>query len=422
MDINGEALSAACIPRKYAHFDAPLPRAAIRRLVTDSERVSRHAFLPFLHFTMSRNRFKRRPGGVLEKSKKEREICFAAHADASIYAYYSVQLSSRYETAIAEAGLVKNVIAFRRLGRSNVDLAFEAFDWISNNRPCVAVGMDVKDFFGSLDHASLKSAWCAVLGIATLPKDHYAVFRSVTKYAWVDLNKALASLKMTRSQYRHARAKRICSIEAFRSVVREGDLIRSNNASKGIPQGSPISALLSNIYMFEFDRVVSSIVESCGGLYRRYCDDILIVVRPELVDDVKARINSELLSLHLTSHHEKELTCAFPEDGLADRPLQYLGLVFDGQHIRLRGAGVARYYSKMRSGIGQLRRSSAAGRPKVEIRRAALYRQYTDRSGPNGRSFPAYALRAAKTTQSKAIARQIRRHMARFNAWTRPKT
>jgi retron-type reverse transcriptase len=52
----------------------------------------------------------------------------------------------------------------------------------------------------------------------------------------------------------------------------------------GIPQGSPISALLSNIYMFSFDKHMKNYVDSIGGKYFRYCDDMLLIVPSEYRD------------------------------------------------------------------------------------------------------------------------------------------
>ena len=44
----------------------------------------------------------------------------------------------------------------------------------------------------------------------------------------------------------------------------------------GIPQGSPMSAILSNIYMLDFDKYCCELANNFGGIYRRYCDDKFI--------------------------------------------------------------------------------------------------------------------------------------------------
>jgi len=43
----------------------------------------------------------------------------------------------------------------------------------------------------------------------------------------------------------------------------------------GIPQGSALSALLSNIYLVDFDEYMFKLGQTIGFIYRRYCDDIL---------------------------------------------------------------------------------------------------------------------------------------------------
>ena len=46
----------------------------------------------------------------------------------------------------------------------------------------------------------------------------------------------------------------------------------------GIPQGSPISASLANIYMLEIDKYIYEYVKSYNGLYMRYCDDFIVII------------------------------------------------------------------------------------------------------------------------------------------------
>ena len=55
---------------------------------------------------------------------------------------------------------------------------------------------------------------------------------------------------------------------------------------KGIPQGSPISATLANIYMIEFDTVISNSVRELGGLYQRYSDDMVAIVEEQHMQNI----------------------------------------------------------------------------------------------------------------------------------------
>lgn len=407
------ALEAALQKKqKYKHFDVPLTPAECRRLVQDPNAISAHAFYPFLRLDIVRPRIKRLASGELRKSSKVRDIRYAAHADAAIYAYYNFVLSDLYEGALKRAGLHDNVIAFRSLGKSNVDFAKEAFAWISAGTPCTALGFDVKDFFGSLDHALLKRAWARLLGTAALSPDHYVVYRSLTKHASVELIAGREALGLSRSALE--KKDRLCEAGEFRNVVRAAGLVHVNTSQKGIPQGSPMSALLSNIYMLPFDSALKEAVTRCGGYYRRYCDDILVVVKPEWVDEIKKCVEDNLGNLRLTMQAAKTLECVFTP--LADRHLQYLGLVFDGERILLRSSGVARYYKKMRAGVKQHKNAKVTdGETSLLVqRRKRLVRQYTEHAPRNQRSYLTYVKRVALATGSPSIMKQLRKHRRRF--------
>ena len=398
--------------RSYKHFDVPLSSKECERLVSDPCAVSKHAFFPFLRLDIIRPRIKRLATGRLLKSSKVRDIRYASHADAAIYAYYNFVLADLYERALQIEGLEQEVIAFRPLGKSNVDFAKEAFDWVSANAPCTALGFDVKDFFGSLDHALMKSAWSALLGERVLSSDHYAVYRSLTKHASVELIAARKTLGISRTALE--KKERICDTAEFRNEIRASGLVQVNRSGKGIPQGSPMSALLSNMYMLSFDREISRAVRNVGGYYRRYCDDILVIVKSELVANFKKLVEDKLADLRLTIQTAKTLECAFTP--LADKPLQYLGLVFDGKRILLRSSGVARYYTKMRAGVRQHTRAKTkdGGTPLAEQRQKRLLRQYTEHAPDFQRSYPTYVKRVSVVAGSPAIVRQLRWHRMRF--------
>jgi hypothetical protein len=410
------ALEAAQRTRAYIHFDLPLSKKVCEKLVTDPAAVSRHAFYPFLRHDLIRYRIRRLGVGHLQKKLKVREIRYASHADASIYSYYKFFLAELYEEQLCEADVGDVSIAFRSLSRSNVDFAKEAFDWVDANRPCTALGFDVQDFFGSLDHEILKTRWASLLGSKHLPNDHYAVFRSLTKHASVELIAARKKLGLSRQEL--GRRKRICEPLEFRKLRDDGFIV-VNNGAKGIPQGSPISALLSNIYMLPFDAHVKREIKARGGFYRRYCDDILIAVADHLVDEVKDMVEKQLSLLKLTMQPTKTLECKFGS-ALADKPLQYLGLVYDGSKITLRSSGVARYYKKMRSGVKLHTHAKVldGSTPIVEQRRKYLLRQYTEHAPKTQRNYFSYVKTAQKKAASKAIRRQLRLHIKRFNKLT----
>ena len=85
-----------------------------------------------------------------------------------------------------------------------------------------------------------------------LSKDYYNVFRAVTKYSYVDIEKILElrGLKSGKKGIKELNSsnKPVMTREELEALVKEKDGIISNK-SRGVPQGSPISAVLANVYM-----------------------------------------------------------------------------------------------------------------------------------------------------------------------------
>ena len=74
-------------------------------------------------------------------------------------------------------GLSDNVLAFRSLGKSNIEFAHEAFLSINDFGECGVVALDLSKFFDKLDHAILKDQWANLLGEKKLSPDHFNVFK-----------------------------------------------------------------------------------------------------------------------------------------------------------------------------------------------------------------------------------------------------
>jgi len=413
------------VRRRYLHFDEPLPLTACVHLATDPARVASWAFLPFLRWEMATRKVRRDQEGVLVKKEKRRPICYAAHKDAAIYAYYGHVLGRRYEVELARKGLQANVTAFRAgQEKCNIDFAFEVFDWIRRHGECVALTFDVKSFFDRLDHTRLKAQWCRLLGVERLPADHYAVFRSLTRYAAVDRQAVFEEFDISPHKPRANGRKRICTPTEFRERVRGNGLVQRNPEHRGIPQGSPMSAVLSNIYMLDFDAAVEEMTHEAGGLYRRYCDDMLVVIRPEWAGRIEAIVNQRIKDERLEVQADKTKSHHFaglPGAVSVDQPLQYLGFLFDGSRVLLRTASVARYYRKMRGGVqlavltkrkhDRLRRKQ--GLESEPLKRRKLNRLYSYLGRHN---FIAYALRAAKRMDEHGIRRQVKPHWMKLEA------
>jgi hypothetical protein len=409
--------------RRYMHFDEPVSPRAARAFATNSESVVKWSFLPLLNWVLCANRIKRHQDGNLKPKQKDRPICYAAHKDAAIYAYYGAMLTENYEQELQRLGLAESVTAFRPgSGKCNIDFAAEAFDWIRDHPNCLALAFDIEAFFDNLDHQILKHQWARIIRQDRLPPDHYAVYRSLTRFAYVDRLEALKALGISPHNVRSGNRRRLCDPETFRLKIRGGGLIRQNSNSFGIPQGSPMSAVLSNIYMLYFDAALAAKVNALGGFYRRYCDDMLCVVDPAAQPDIEAFVANEIQKVKLKLQAEKtgrHLFTLTRNRLTADRPLKYLGFTFDGQRVLLRNAAISKYYSRMRAGITlavqtMMRKNRirvAHGETPSHLKRRKLHILYTYLGRHN---FPAYVYRATSIFNEPAIKRQIRRHPAKL--------
>ena len=410
-------------PRSYLQFDAPVNAASAERIATDPAAVARHAFLPFISYNVTTQKIRKlKGGGVERKAPKVRPIAYAAHKDAHIFGHYSGLLCERYEGALRDRGLHETVTAFRSLNhRRNIHFANDVFEFIENQGACAVLATDISDYFGTIRHDRLKQGWCGVKGVPRLPADDFAVFKAITEYTTVDRDELCKVLGLdpenTRADGRH----RFCSAHEFRTMVRGNGLCMVNRRGFGIPQGSPISAVLSNIYLLEFDAMMHAAVAAEGGLYRRYCDDILFVVpTPAVRAVVLAKMQAFLTDLGLVAHPEKTEAFDFPKQGEllpGSRVLNYLGFTFDGVNKRIRPASVARYYKKMRSGVGRAkairwRADKKAGVcPPSKLKRRRLHILYSYLGRHN---FLSHAFDAARIMKDSGIKAQVKAHWKRL--------
>lgn len=393
-------------PRGYVHFDREVSKRFAQNYVTDPESVERHAFFPFLKYVKVTPRYKSEIHKTLDKN---RPILYAGHLDSHIYAWYARVLSEIYEEYVQKHYLQDCVIGYRALGKSSIDFSKEVFDQIEQRQECTALAFDLSSFFDNIDHAKLKSAWCEVLGAERLPNDHYKIYKSITKYAYVNRKEVLDELEIT--DYKKIKEQgRICTPQEFRDRIRAKICINPN--SYGIPQGSPVSAVLSNLFLINFDKVMSQYALEINGVYRRYCDDILWVCPPREAEGIKALVDQEIRKCgdSLSPNSEKTELSEFRRttDGLLNGspPLQYLGFIFDGQNCLLRSQTVSRYYRRMKRAV-RLAGCAASQAKNDRIHRKEIYEKYSHL----GRySFIKYAFRSSRTMNSPKIRRQVRNH------------
>lgn len=370
--------------KKYPHFDPAISASQAEGLANDPARVARHAFYPFMRFTQRWNRFAERG----EKGKvKERLIRYAARADAYIFSRYRHILSDHYEAELKRLALNNSILAYRRIptglhegGKCNIHFARDAFQTIQKLENCYVVAIDISSFFECLDHARLKTLWCRLLKQESLPADHLRVFRAITNYAVVDKvtvyerlghfgaktkSKSGAVIKGYLTPYKKI-PMQLCTGVEFRQKIAGGDgqksLIQKNYKTYGIPQGAPISDLLANLYLVDFDSKISGWMSALGGTYFRYSDDILLIAPGDetaalnMMEKVRSIIGD--FGERLQIKREKSSAYLFSKVGGVQKfkhicgtqglnGLEYLGFRYDGRQVYLRDSTLANLQRKI---------------------------------------------------------------------------
>jgi hypothetical protein len=215
----------------------------------------------------------------------------------------------------------------------------------------------------------------------------------------------------------------------------------------GIPQGSSMSALLSNIYLIGYDEMMVTKGKKEGFMYRRYCDDIMIICDSNQAEELQkfaidkidkdCRLEIQPRKVELTEFRENskkqirafnkkkmlkngiELTDSNNEQ-LYYKSLQYLGFEFNGQDIFIRSSSLSRYFIRQKARIIKTVSMAYSKTGKSDrIFKEQLFHRYTHLGK---RNFLKYAYNAAAGTyqndkcdvkeglNSKAIKKQLSRH------------
>lgn len=388
--------------------------------ITNKKYIEKYAFFPLMHDSISERKYKKYDNrkhlntnksgrthcfkirkGKSKQTIKSRPIHYASHFDSLIYSYYGNILNSKYLDVIKEdPELDKSIIAYRKInlenqnkGKSTIHFAKEAFDEIesrSHQKNVAALTFDIENFFSGLDHKILYNKWCEIIKEQNLPNDHYKIFRACTNFSYIlrdNLRKEYYP-GSRRSGFDEKKLHLIrkakgykCffyDVKELREEIKNGNLkVYKNPFTKkldngkvvkiGIPQGLPLSAVLANIYLLDFDRnIIKEIVRKYRGYYRRYSDDLLIICSSDDVDNIKHFVLNEILKygLKISSHKteeflfenlvynknfDKRLTSVKIENNQRRiaKPLIYLGFEYRGFSTSIKSTNLSKYYRRL---------------------------------------------------------------------------
>jgi RNA-directed DNA polymerase len=461
------------LKKGYQHFDPrfwfPEQKAVVQKILRDrlkkfntsSKRMEWYPFSPFIKALIKTPRFKFQPDEEhFDLETKTRPICYASHVDSLILGFYSFALTRQYESYISQQGFSNCVLAYRSNleGKCNIQFSKEVFDEVKKRKTCTAIALDIKGYFDHIDHSILLDKWRKIVG-GNLPEDQYKIYKALTQYTYVNRSSFLKKYNINLRKIDSPLISLLQFVPGEKTFEKydrlRGDqlLVKNIKPNKktgrlmGVPQGSAISALLSNIYLIDFDLMMNEKAEREGFLYRRYSDDIMIVCESDkalelqqyTIDTIKKdyllTIQDKKVELTLFKENSKGINRGFnlkpilKDSIIIDqtneknyyRDLQYLGFEFNGQRINVRSSSLSRYFRKMTSRIVKTVSMAYSGKgDSNRIWQEQLLHRYTHLGK---RNFLSYIYNASKKEYTNglgqvkegmndpAIRKQVRRHV-----------
>jgi RNA-directed DNA polymerase len=201
---------------------------------------------------------------------------------------------------IFEADLPPEQYAYRQ-GRNAQQAVIDAEETLYRGHLDV-VDADLADYFGSIPHADL--------------------MRSLARRI-VD-SRVLHLIKMWLE----------CAVEETDDQGRKKRTTEAKDSGHGIPQGSPISPLLANLYMrrFVLEWKRRGLEERLGSRIVTYADDLVILCRRGRAEEALHRLREIMARLKLTVNEEKTRICKVPES-----EFEFLGYTFGRMYKKTTG-------------------------------------------------------------------------------------
>jgi len=120
-----------------------------------------------------------------------------------------------------------------------------------------------------------------------------------------------------------------CPVEETDDRGRKARTTEARDNRRSIPQGSPISPLLANIYMrrFVLGWKKLGLERSLGSRIVTYADDLVILCKKGKADEALQQLRKIMSKLKLTVNDEKTRICKVPEE-----EFDFLGYTFGRMH------------------------------------------------------------------------------------------
>ena len=242
---------------------------------------------------------------------------------------------------IFEADFPSEIYAYR-VGRNAQQAVVEVEELLFHGHPDV-VDADLADYFGSIPHTDL--------------------LKSVARRI-VD-RRVLHLIKMWLD----------CPVEEIDQRGRKKRTTEARDNRRGIPQGSPLSPLLANLYMrrFVLGWKKLGLEQSLGTRLVTYADDLVILCRRGSAETALHHLRAIMGKLKLAMNAEKTRICKVPEG-----EFDFLGYTFGRMYSPTTGKARVGHRPSKKSIKRMVERVPRADRPSAQLARDHRARRHVE--------------------------------------------